>query len=483
MKIIDRQPFQIQDLDLWLKDKIGLAEEQKQKIIENHNFLLTKVRENKPIYGVNTGFGALCDTLISTEDLSKLQEKLIQSHAVGVGDVLPKKISKTMLLFKILGLAKGYSGVSIQLIEKLIHLYNTDLIPMVYEQGSLGASGDLAPLAHLALPIIGEGKLWYGEDIKEAKDLAFESLKLHPKEGLALINGTQFMSAHGAIIIHQAKQLFQKALTIACLSLEAFQASQTPFYDINHQIRPHNGQKYVANKILELLSDSKLFKSEKNTVQDPYSFRCIPQVLGASWDAIQHVESIFSIEINSVTDNPNIFEKENAIYSAGNFHGQPLSISLDYLAIALAEIGSISERRSYKLLNGLRNLPPFLIPKPGLDSGYMILQYTAASLVSQNKQLCTPSSVDTIDSSNGQEDHVSMGANAATKVLRVLKNLEHILSIEYLLACQAIDFRETKNMGTATEHLYQQLRAKVPFAEEDRLFEKDMIYAHSIVIH
>lgn len=482
MKIIEENNFDLHDLEDWLVNKIGLSEKTKNKIKKNHQFLLKKVSENKAIYGVNTGFGALCNSKIQNEELGLLQKKLIQSHAVGVGEILPKKISKTMLLFKIFGLSKGYSGVSLSLVEKLIHMYNTNLIPVVYEQGSLGASGDLAPLAHLSLPIIGDGELWYGDAIKNASVLAFESIELQPKEGLALINGTQFMTAHGAIVLDKAKRLFDKALRIACLSLEAFEASASPFFAINHHLRPHKGQIFVADEVLKLLGDSILFMSKKDTVQDPYSFRCIPQVLGASLDVISHVKQIFSIEINSVTDNPNVIEEENAIYSAGNFHGQPLAMALDYLAIALSEIGSISERRSYKMLNGLRNLPPFLAPKPGLDSGYMILQYTAASLVSQNKQLCSPASVDTIDSSNGQEDHVSMGANAATKCLRVIKNLEHILSIEYLLACQAIDFRETDKMGSKSKILYNLLRKTVPFAKEDRAFKNDMVQAHQIIV-
>jgi histidine ammonia-lyase len=452
--------------------KIQLSEKAKLNIRNCRDYLDEKIRkEPKPVYGINTGFGSLYDRSISESDLGLLQENLIKSHACGLGEEVPEVIVKLMLLLKVEALSYGNSGVQLETVERLVYFFNNDILPVIYTQGSLGASGDLAPLAHLCLPLLGLGEVNYNgkkvsaSEVNEQHNLS--PVQLKSKEGLALLNGTQFMSAYGVWILIQAKRMLKLSDLISAVSLEGYDGRSEPFNDLVHQIRPHKGQIETAKNILEFLKGSELIHQEKKHVQDPYCFRCIPQVHGASKDAINYVESVVLTEINSVTDNPTVFPEEDLIISAGNFHGQPLAISYDFLAIALAELGSISERRTYKLISGQRGLPAFLVANPGLNSGFMIPQYTAASIVSQNKQFCTPASVDTIDSSNGQEDHVSMGANAAVKAYKVMENLEKILAIELFNAAQALHFRRPAKSSPIIEKFVEDFRASVPFVEQD----------------
>ena len=418
---------------------LEFSEESKINIQKCRDYLDKKMAtHDDAIYGINTGFGSLYNIKIEKEDLSKLQENLVKSHACGTGSEVPSEIVKIMLLLKIQSLSYGYSGVQMITVQRLIDFYNNDILPVVYTQGSLGASGDLAPLAHLSLPLIGEGEVNYkGKRVHATevnKEFGWETIKLQSKEGLALLNGTQFMSAYGSYILLKANKLSYWADLIGAMSLEGFDGRKEPFNELIHMIRPHKGQIVTAQRVLEFLEESEIIAQPKQHVQDPYSFRCMPQVHGASKDAIDYVTKVFKTEINSVTDNPNVFRESDEIISGGNFHGQPLAIALDFLAIALSELGSISERRTYQLISGLRGLPAFLVSNPGLNSGFMIPQYTAASIASQNKQLCSPASVDSIVSSNGQEDHVSMGANAAVKALQVVNKLETILAIELMNA-------------------------------------------------
>jgi len=451
--------------------KISLSKEVIDKIENCRTYLDEKLnKSDQPIYGINTGFGSLCNVKISNDNLSKLQENLVLSHACGTGERVPNEIVKIMLLLKIQSLSYGHSGTQLQTVERLVNFYNNDILPIIFTQGSLGASGDLAPLAHLALPLLGKGKVVYngkeftGNEI--LKKFNWTPIKLKAKEGLALLNGTQFMSAYGVYLTLKSAKLSYFADLIGTLSLEAFDGIKAPFNKLIHLIRPHNGQLKTAERILNFLEDSELIEQPKAHVQDPYSFRCMPQVHGASKDALAYVSKTFLTEINSVTDNPNIFVEADEIISGGNFHGQPLALALDFLCIAMAELGSISERRTYQLISGQRGLPSFLVKNPGLNSGFMIPQYTAASIVSQNKQWCTPASVDSIVSSNGQEDHVSMGANAATKAYKVVENLESILAIELLNAAQAMNFRDSKT-SPFLEHILKILRKTVPFVEND----------------
>ncbi len=458
---------------------LELSEEAILNIRKSHEYLHNRIKEDKgPIYGINTGFGSLCNVKISPENLTKLQENLVMSHACGTGEFVPKQIVRLMLLLKIQSLSYGCSGVQLETVQRLIDFYNNDILPVVYNQGSLGASGDLAPLAHLSLPLIGKGEVFVDGKIVEAakvlKKHGWEPITLQAKEGLALLNGTQFMSAYGAYILLKAHKYSYLADVIGAISIEAFDCNMSPYDPLVHLARPHRGQVKTAERIIELLEGSEIGLSEKNNVQDPYSFRCIPQVHGASKDTIVFVHKTFKTEINSVTDNPNIFVAEDKIISGGNFHGQPLALGLDYLAIALSELANISERRTYQLVSGLRGLPDFLVNNPGLNSGFMIPQYTAASIVSQNKQLSTPASVDSIVSSNGQEDHVSMGANAATKCLRVVENLETVLAIELLNASQALEFRRPKKSSAFIESFVSAFRKVVPLIEEDRLLADDI---------
>ncbi|NBV57223.1 MAG: histidine ammonia-lyase [Bacteroidetes bacterium] len=454
--------------------KIRLSEISEEKIKKCNAYLLSKVKEgNSAIYGVNTGFGSLCNTRIDSTDLAQLQVNLIRSHACGMGDYVPHDIVKMMLLLKVKSLSYGHSGVQLKTVEKLIDFYNFSTLPVVYELGSLGASGDLAPLSHMSLPLIGEGMVW-SDDFQKIEKAKSSDLVLGPKEGLALINGTQFMQAYGLSCLFKAQKILERADLHAALCIDAYDGRKEPFLKFSHVIRPHKGQLDTAKTILAHLSGSQILDQSKNHVQDPYSFRCVPQVHGASKDVFHQVVSVFETEINAVTDNPNVFPDEDLVLSAGNFHGQPLALHLDFLAIAIAEIGSIAERRIYRLLEGKRDLPAFLTSNPGLESGLMIAQYTAASIVSQNKQLCTPSSIDTIESSNGQEDHVSMGANAATKCLKVLQNVERIQAIELLTACKALKYRDPIKSSDKLEKLVNEVEQIADISDSDKVWADEV---------
>jgi len=459
--------------------QLALSDDSKERIVKGSSWLEKKMDSSaEPVYGINTGFGALYDKKIAPGDLGKLQENLVMSHACGTGDEIPLPVVRLMMFLKIQGLSYGNSGIQLETVERLISFFNLGIMPVIYEQGSLGASGDLAPLAHLSLPLIGMGEVFYHNRKQQAavvlKQVNMTPLKLKPKEGLALLNGTQFMSAYGAYVILRSQKLSLLSDIIGALSLDAFDGRIEPFHHMIQQVRPHAGQVSTAINFRELLKGSELISRTKQHVQDPYSFRCIPQVHGASKDTLQYVSSILFTEINSVTDNPTIFPEHDLVISAGNFHGQPLALGMDFLAIALSELGSISERRTYQLIAGLRGLPPFLVANPGLNSGFMIPQYTAASIVSQNKQLCYPASVDSIVSSNGQEDHVSMGANAATKLYRVMENLERILAIELMNAAQALEFRRPLKTSPVLERFLAQYRNMVKFIEADKILHEEI---------
>ena len=454
--------------------KLALSEDAKARIQKCRDYLDKKMEtQTTPIYGITTGFGSLCNHNISKEDLSTLQKNLVMSHACGTGEFVPKEIIRIMILLKVQSLSYGNSGVQVITVQRLIDFFNNDVLPVVYNQGSLGASGDLAPLANLMLPLLGLGEVHYKGEVVPAevvmKEFGWEPITLQSKEGLALLNGTQFMSSYGTYVLLKAFRLSYLADLIGAVSLDAFDGRIEPFFDQVHQIRHHEGQIKTAERFRNLLKGSELIAREKKHVQDPYSFRCIPQVHGASKDAIKYVASVFMNEINAVTDNPTIFPDEDLVISAGNFHGQPLAITLDFLAIAMAELGNISERRVYQLIGGKRELPSFLVAEPGLNSGFMIPQYAAASIVSQSKQLCAPASVDSIESSQGQEDHVSMGANAATKALRVADNLERVLAIELFNAAQALDFRRPLKSSEAIEAFVAEYRKHVEFVKTDKV--------------
>jgi histidine ammonia-lyase len=465
--------------------KLVLSEAVILKIEKCRSYLDTKMKSiSEPIYGINTGFGALYNVKIKGENLQKLQENLVMSHACGTGDEIPSEIVKLMILFKIQALSYGHSGVQLATVNRLVDFYNNDIFPVIYEQGSLGASGDLSPLAHLALPLIGLGEVYYkNEKISTEKLLtifSWDTIKLQSKEGLALLNGTQFMAAYGIYNLLKAHKLSYLSDLIGSISLEGFDGRIEPFNELIHFARPHNGQIKTAKRIQTFLEGSELISQEKKHIQDPYSFRCMPQVHGATKDTIQFVTKTFLTEINSVTDNPNIFVEEDEIISGGNFHGQPLALGLDFLAIALSELGNISERRTYQLVSGHRHLPPFLASNPGLNSGFMIPQYTAASIVSQNKQYATPASVDSIESSNGQEDHVSMGANAATKAKKIVDNLETILAIELFTASQALSFSNGKS-SPFIESIIKMFRKEVTIVEDDRVLHYDIVKAAQFI--
>ena len=458
---------------------LKLSEEAIVKIKNCRNYLDKKMEsQDKPIYGINTGFGSLYNVKITSKNLIKLQENLVMSHACGTGEEVPLNIVKLMMLLKIKSLSYGHSGVQLQTVNRLIDFYNNDILPIVYTQGSLGASGDLAPLAHMSLPLIGKGKVWFEGKTKDAKTILkkfnWKPIQLHSKEGLALLNGTQFMSAYGISLLIKSYKLSYLADLIGAISLDAYDGRIEPFDELVHLVRPHNGQIKTAERIREFLEGSELISQQKKHVQDPYSFRCMPQVHGATKDTLKFVEKTFITEINSVTDNPNIFVGEDKIISGGNFHGQPLALSLDYLKIAMAEIGNISERRTYQLVSGSRELPNFLVDNPGLNSGFMIPQYTAASIVSANKQLATPASVDSIVSSNGQEDHVSMGANAATQAFTLINNVERILAIELCNGSQALQLRAPLKSSDFIESLLSLFRNEIPFVNEDRILHDDI---------
>lgn len=471
---ISPQRLTIEKLEKIISDNtpLALSEEATNRILACRNYLDQKITASQtPVYGINTGFGSLYNISIDNTDLEKLQYNLLVSHACGMGDLVPPDIIKIILFLKIQSLSYGHSGVSLEVVQRLIDMYNADVLPVIYTQGSLGASGDLAPLAHLSLPLIGLGEVYYRGEIIPSKNawdkLGWQPLKLKSKEGLALLNGTQFILGYAVYIAIKSSKIALYADKIAALSLDGYDGRIEPFSPLIGQVRPHRGHRVVAEHISNLLQGSKILQQPKSHVQDPYSFRCIPQVHGASYDTLQYFTSVIETEMNSVTDNPNIFVEEDRIISAGNFHAQPLALPLDFLSIALSEWGNISERRTYLLLSGQRGLPLYLVANPGLNSGFMIAQYTAASIVSQNKQYATPASIDSIVSSNGQEDHVSMGANAATKCLKILDNVEKILAIEALTACQAIDFRKPLSTSKANLQLYNTIRQKVNFIEED----------------
>lgn len=460
---------------------LALSAAAQQRIAHNRAYLDNILSGGDTYYGINTGFGSLCNVKVEPDELSQLQENLVCSHACGMGDEVPEEIVRLMLLLKVHGLSQGYSGVRTEIVQRLANFYNNGIHPVVYELGSLGASGDLAPLAHLCLPLFGKGKVRYKGAVRDAADVlketGLEPVPLAAKEGLALLNGTQFMSSYGTWSLVQAKRLLVWADVIGALSADAFMAKNEPFQHPIHRVRPHKGQIATAQRILALLQGSGIQAKPKVQVQDPYSFRCMPQVHGATKDVVDTVTNVVETEINSVTDNPIVFHDEDAIMSGGNFHGQPLALHLDFLAIAMAELANISERRTYLLISGQRNLPPFLAPDAGLNSGFMIAQYTAAAIVSQNKHLCMPASVDSIVSSNGQEDHVSMGANAATKLRRVIMNVQRVLAIELLTAAQALDMRRPDKSSEPLEKVWNALRAEISFMDRDRILHDDLIKA------
>lgn len=480
MYTISSQPFSLSILNRIVSEqlKIKLSEEIKENIINCRKYLDKKITTSlDPIYGINTGFGSLCDVKIDSINLVKLQENLVRSHACGTGDLVPESIVKMMLLLKIKSLSFGYSGVQLETVERLVAFYNHDILPIVYTQGSLGASGDLAPLAHLALPLLGEGMVCYNGTklpTSEVFDIfGWQSISLQSKEGLALLNGTQFMAAYGIHCLLKSYKLSYMADLISSISLDAFDGRIEPFDSLIHLLRPHDGQMKTAERIKSFLMGSELMLQPKTHVQDPYSFRCIPQVHGATKDTLKFVQNTFVTEINAVTDNPNIFTKEDKIISGGNFHGQPLAFGFDFLKIAMAEIGNISERRTYQLVSGLRGLPAFLVNNSGLNSGLMIPQYTAASIVSANKQLATPASIDSIVSSNGQEDHVSMGANSAVQAYIIIDNVERVLAIELFNASQALFFKD-KSSSPFLNKFINKFRLSVPLVSTDRIFHEDI---------
>lgn len=452
--------------------RLELSDDAKARIERCRKYLDDKMAScREPIYGINTGFGSLCNISVEPAELCQLQKNLVMSHACGVGELVAPRIIKLMLLLKAQSLSYGNSGVQLATVQRLLDFYNNDILPVVYSQGSLGASGDLAPLANLSLPLIGLGEVIYNNQRRSAAEVlaekGWEPVQLQSKEGLALLNGTQFMSAHAVEALLRARRLWHAAALIGAMSLDAFDGRIEPFGVEVNAVRHHRGQIETAATFRNILRGSQLIEHPKAHVQDPYSFRCIPQVHGAVLDVINHTAAIIEDEINSPTDNPTIFPEQDIIVSAGNFHGEPIALPMDSLCIALSELANISERRIYKLIAGTRGLPSFLVAKPGLNSGFMILQYAAASIVNQNKGLCWPTSCDSIPSSQGQEDHVSMGANSATKLLRVVDNLERVLAIELINAAQALDFRRPLRSSEPVENLHAQFRCRVPFIDAD----------------
>ncbi len=479
--LIGQGELTIEDLEWIISNniKVELAPEAKIRIQKCRDYLDRKMeKEQMPIYGITTGFGSLCEHTVSNDDLNTLQENLVKSHACSVGEEVAPLIVKLMFILKAHALSLGYSGVQVATVQRMLDLFNNDILPIVYDKGSLGASGDLAPLANLFLPLIGVGDVFYKgkkQDIGHVLDeFGWEPIKLQSKEGLALLNGTQFMSAHGVYTIMKAQRLSKRADLIAAMSLDAYDGHIEPFEEKLHLIRPHLGQLETSQNIRRFLQGSEIISREKQHLQDPYSFRCVPQVHGATKDAIDYVKSVVHTEINSVTDNPTIFPDDDKIISGGNFHGQPLAVAYDFLAIAIAELGNISERRVAQLILGKRGLPEFLVANPGLNSGFMIPQYVSASVVSQNKIYCTPASIDSIVSSNGQEDHVSMGATSAIKLLKVMDNLDIILAIELMNAAQALEFRRPLKSSPVIEKVVKEYRKEVPFIDEDIVMYKEI---------
>ena len=463
--------------------KIELSDDAQRRISECRKYLDKKIEESTvPIYGVTTGFGSLCNVSIGSDYLAQLQINLMMSHACGTGDRVPNDIVKIMLLLKIQSLSYGFSGCQLATVNRLIDFFNNDVYPIVYMQGSLGASGDLVPLAHLSLPLVGLGEVEYKgkvlTSVELLKKFKWQPIQLASKEGLALLNGTQNMGAFAVWSLLQSQRLSTWADKIAAMSLDAYYGLTAPFTDAVHQVRPHKGQIVTAARMRELLEGSEIMEKPKSYVQDPYSFRCIPQVHGTVKDTIEYVRSVGDVEVNSATDNPTVCPDEDLIISAGNFHGEPIAMPMDFLAIALCELANISERRIYKLVSGTRGLPSFLVANPGVNSGFMIPQYTAASIVSLNKTLSTPSSVDSIPSSQGQEDHVSMGANAAIKLYKVVLNTERVLAIELFNAAQALDFRRPLKPSPAVEAIHAAYRKVVPFIVDDEVMYPHI--AHSI---
>lgn len=466
--------------------QVSITFDAHERILKCRDYLDQKINNSDALfYGINTGFGFLQDVKIDKDQIEQLQHNLLMSHACGMGEEVPQDIVKLMLMLKIKSLSYGHSGVQIDTVKRLMEMYNQNVLPVIYTQGSLGASGDLAPLSHLSLPLIGLGEVYYNGTKRKSEDvlkeLGWQPLTLQSKEGLALINGTQFMSAYGMYCLQKAEHLIAMADLIAAMSFDAFDCVSSPLQEAIHLIRKHKGQINTAATLRKYLRDSDIANQPKKQVQDPYSFRCMPQVHGATKDVFETVLNVFLTEINSVTDNPNIFPEEDLIVSGGNFHGQPLALHLDFLAIAMSELANISERRTYQLISGQRDLPLFLVKDAGLNSGFMIPQYTCAGIVSENKQLCTPASVDSISSSNNQEDHVSMGANAATKLLRVVNNVEKVLAIELLTAAQALDFRRPMQSAAAIENLHKAFRKIVSFNEQDRVLHDDMMKSVTFV--
>ena len=463
--------------------KIELSDDAHKRIVDCREYLDRKIAESTtPIYGVTTGFGSLCNVSIGSDYLAQLQINLMMSHACGTGDRVPNDIVKIMLLLKIQSLSYGFSGCQLDTVNRLIDFFNNDIYPVVYMQGSLGASGDLVPLAHLSLPLVGLGEVEHkgivmsGAEVLQKFD--WQPIKLASKEGLALLNGTQNMGAFAVWALLQSIRLSDWADKIAAMSLDAYYGLTAPFTDAVHQVRPHKGQIVTAARMRELLEGSQIIEKPKTYVQDPYSFRCIPQVHGTVKDTIEYVRSVVDVEVNSATDNPTVCPDEDIIISAGNFHGEPIAMPMDFLAIAMCELANISERRIYKLVSGTRGLPSFLVANPGVNSGFMIPQYTAASIVSLNKSLATPSSVDSIPSSQGQEDHVSMGANAAIKLYKVVLNTERVLAIELFKAAQALDFRRPLRSSEIIETIHNNYRKVVPFIVDDEVMYPHI--AHSI---
>ena len=470
-----------------LKQSMALLRSGPARVIKSREIVERALTDGNAYYGINTGFGGLASRRISNEQLEKLQRNLIISHSVGVGDPVPREISRLMLQLKIHTLGIGYSGVSLPVFERLLKFEELDLIPCIPSRGSLGASGDLAPLAHMSLPLIGEGTFWGGDGKPlPARQLlehhALEPVSLKAKDGLSLINGTQLMSAYGAWIMEQMPHMLALADLLAAMSIEALQGSITPFDDRIQQVRPHPGQAAVAHNIRFLLQHSEILESHRHCgkVQDPYCLRCVPQVHGASRDAILHVIDVIDREINSVNDNPLVFDNGDII-SGGNFHGQPLALAMDYAAIAIAELASISERRTYLLLEGHDGLPELLMKETGINSGFMMPQYTAAALVSENKVLCHPASVDSIPSSLGQEDHVSMGSISAVKLLQVFKNVQHVLAIELMTAAQALDFRKPLKPGKGVDQAHRYVRSIIPHVEQDVVYNDYLSLCHNMV--
>lgn len=452
--------------------KLALSDDARNRIVRCREYLDKKmVTQKEPIYGITTGFGSLCNISINADQLSELQKNLVMSHSCSIGERVPREIVRLMLLTKIQSLSYGNSGVQLETVERLIEFYNYGIIPLVYQQGSLGASGDLAPLANLSLPLLGLGEVeWNGEIMPSSEmleRLGRKPLVLKSKEGLALLNGTQFMSSYGVWCVIEARKLSRWADKIGALSLDAFDGRIEPFMPQIQQVRPHKGQIETGKAIIDYLKGSEILAQPKKHVQDPYSFRCIPQVHGAAKDTIDYVGGVLETEINSVTDNPTIFVDDDLVISAGNFHGEPIALPMDFLAVALSELANISERRTFKLIAGVRGLPSFLVANPGVNSGFMIPQYAAASVVSQNKGLCWPASCDSIPSSQGQEDHVSMGSNAATKLYRVVENTRRVLGIELFNAAQALEFRRPLKSSPVIEAMVEEYRKSVPFIEND----------------